>query len=146
MANHVLEPTAPLSSRRLLAQTSRRTRGFHPAQRLAAQHGVVWAEENQLKGYGFKRSAALVLRTYRFQAKPNVQFLSIHHRITATPQRAAKEMNAINEQSAVLVLRTSFSRPKSISISKENAHGGNFYSGTHGETRKNRHTTNRSNR
>jgi hypothetical protein len=39
--NQPLEPTTPLSSHRLLAQTLRRTRGFHPAQWLAVQRRVI---------------------------------------------------------------------------------------------------------
>jgi len=49
--NKSLEPTAPLLSHGLLffgvnnlgvAQAARQTRGFHPAQRLAAQRCVIW--------------------------------------------------------------------------------------------------------
>ena len=52
--NKPLEPAAALSSRRLLlfavytsgsTQTARRARGFHPAQRLAAQRRVSWTKK-----------------------------------------------------------------------------------------------------
>jgi hypothetical protein len=51
--NHALERTSPLPARELAkrcglsfaVQAPRQTRGFHPAQRLAAQRGVERMEE-----------------------------------------------------------------------------------------------------
>ena len=58
--NKPLEPAAALPSRRLLlfavngsgsTQTARRPRGFHPAQRLAAQRRVMWTIKDNKKPF-----------------------------------------------------------------------------------------------